>query len=200
MCSIIAFSGEYDKDIIEKIAFNSRVRGLHSFGYSFALNKKVLVKKFLKYNDFLKSLNTDKPDKFIAHFRYSTSGDYLEEDNNQPLILNNKSLVFNGVIDMGTKKDLEKKYNCTLNSSNDGEISLIEYLKSDENLIQFIKNKTFAGAFLSKDNIKVIRNTLRPCYIGENKENKIVVSTKDIAIRSGLNNIKILKQNTFYEI
>mgnify|MGYP000618844717 CR=1 FL=1 len=47
----------------------------------------------------------------IYHNRYSTSGDYKNHENNQPIFNNELSLVFNGVLDMGTKKQIENKYN-----------------------------------------------------------------------------------------
>ena len=44
MCSVIAAAGEWDIETIEKILFYSRIRGLHSFGYSFVENKTIKTK------------------------------------------------------------------------------------------------------------------------------------------------------------
>ena len=46
----------------------------------------------------------------IYHNRYSTSGDFKNHLNNQPIEIGDTSLCFNGVIDMGTKSQMEEKY------------------------------------------------------------------------------------------
>ena len=85
MCSVIGFFGRYNKELLTKVFFNSRIRGLHAFGYAYYNEQDLQVKKFLDYDNFVASINEDKPNKFIAHFRYSTSGDYNNQENNQPL-------------------------------------------------------------------------------------------------------------------
>lgn len=200
MCSIIAYNGKYNKEIVEKICFNSRIRGLHSFGYSYIYKCSIITLKYLDYKKFVKSLNENKPEKFIAHFRYSTSGDYKEKINNQPIQIGDTSMVFNGVIDMGTKQEMEQKYNCSMITENDGELAILEKKKGNEFLKQFIQQKTFAGAFLDLKKIQVIRNENRPCYVGLYNDAKIVASTKDILQRSGVINFKELTENKFYEL
>lgn len=200
MCSIIGYNGDYNQELVEKLCFNSRIRGLHSFGYSYYDKEELVVEKFLDYNLFLKSLNKTKPTKFIAHFRYSTSGDYKNQTNNQPLKIDNTSLVFNGVIDMGTKSEMEEKHNVKMFSDNDGELALLKKSQSDEVLIDFITDKTFAGIFLEKNKIKAIRNDNRPCYKGMFEKIKIIVSTKDILLRSGVNEFEELEPKVFVEL
>tara|TARA_R110000744_G_scaffold275082_1_gene388041 strand:+ start:1418 stop:2020 length:603 start_codon:yes stop_codon:yes gene_type:complete len=200
MCSIIGYSGEYEKELVEQIMFNSRVRGLHSFGYSFFEGGNIKCKKFLNYKAFLTSLNKDEPTKFIAHFRYSTSGDYLSEENNQPIFKDNTAMVFNGVIDMGSKTEMEAKYNTKLKTCNDGEVALNIFNKNTEDLKEFIKNKTFAGLFLRDNKITAIKNSLRPCYLGSKKGIKVICSTKDILIRAGVTDIKSLKSMSYNEL
>lgn len=198
MCSIIGFNSEiFDAELVSKICYNSRIRGLHSFGYSFFDGSKNIVKKFLKYENFTSSLLNDKPLKFIAHFRYSTSGDFENEINNQPILKDNISLVFNGVIDMSSKKSMELKYKVKLETENDGELALIKKIEGNENLENLIRGKTFAGAFLDKNEICVVRNDNRPCYIGFIDNCKIVASTKDILKRSGVNQIQSVKPYQF---
>jgi glutamine phosphoribosylpyrophosphate amidotransferase len=200
MCSIIGYSGEYKKSLVNDILKNSRIRGLHSFGYCFFENKQIKIFKFLDYNDFLKSINKNKPNKFIAHFRYSTSGDYKVEKNNQPIKKQNTALVFNGVLDMGTKRDMEEIHNVILETDNDGELALIKYNESDNSVLDFIKNKTFAGIFINENEIKALRNKNRPAYVGFYDDIKIITSTKDILQRSSVLNFIEIPKNNFYVI
>ena len=63
MCSVIGFSGQYESFTLEKIFFNSQIRGIHAFGYAFFCDKELIVKKHFNYNDFLKSIHNEKPNK-----------------------------------------------------------------------------------------------------------------------------------------
>lgn len=99
MCSIVGYDGEFNKVLVNRILKNSRIRGLHAFGYSYFENEILKVFKFLDYKEFINHINTTRPNCFIAHFRYSTSGDYLKLNNNQPLAKNDIALAFNGVLD-----------------------------------------------------------------------------------------------------
>ena len=201
MCSIVGWNGLFDPELVGRICFNSRIRGLHSFGYSYVVSGKVKVKKFLDYDKFLGSLTLDKPNKFIAHFRYSTSGDYKNQQNNQPVLRHNESMVFNGVLDMRTKEEMEMFYSVKMETENDGELALIKKTISDLDFIEITKGKTFAGAFIdSKQNIKVFRNLKRPAYIGKKNGAKILASTADILTRSGVLEMESLAPNNITEL
>jgi len=201
MCSIIGYKGEFDFELVKKICDNSRIRGLHSFGYSYTKNNEILTFKFNSYLKFIDSLKSNSPNIFIAHFRYSTSGDYKNHLNNQPITKQNKSLVFNGVIDMRCKKEIESCYKIKLQTDNDGELALIAKLESDIKFTELIKGKSFAGLFLDQnDNIDVFRNKKRPCWIGYVNQNKIVASTKDILNRTGLVDCKIINSDKIYTL
>jgi len=201
MCSIIGWNGNFDDDVVERLCYNSRIRGLHSFGYSYNYKGNIISKKFLKYEYFVNSLKDVKPNKFIAHFRYSTSGDYKDQDNNQPITKDNVSMVFNGVLDMRSKKEMQEHYKINMTTDNDGELAIIHKLKSDTLFIDFVKNKSFAGAFLnSGGEIQVFRNINRPAHIGEYKGAKVLASTKDILNRSGIKKTKILDCNKFIKL
>lgn len=200
MCSIIAYKGDYNKELVEKICFNSRIRGLHSFGYSYVDGDCIITLKYFTYESFLNSLNGNKPKKFIAHFRYSTSGDYKEQVNNQPIQIGGTSMVFNGVIDMGTKNEMEERYDCSMITENDGELAILKKNEGDDVLKNFLQDKTFAGAFLDLKKLQVIRNENRPCYLGTHKGVSIVASTKDILQRSGVDEFEELEANKVYEL
>lgn len=203
MCSIIAVSGNWDEEIVKKIMQNSRIRGLHSFGYSFVEKNKIQNFKFIDYDQFLKSLIQKKPIKFIAHFRYSTSGDWKVIENNQPILLDDFCLAFNGVIDMSSKSEMEKKFEVQMETENDGEIAIIKYKQGKDSFLNFINEnkRTFAGVFLNKENeITAIKNNLRPLSISKDKKATYLASTSDILLRSGLKSYEKLKPNKFYEI
>jgi glutamine phosphoribosylpyrophosphate amidotransferase len=181
MCSVIGFRGKYDEDLLNKIFLYSRIRGLHSFGYSF-YNPELTTKKFLSYESFLSSIHNDRPNLFIAHFRYSTSGDYLEPNNNQPLQDKDISIAFNGVISQGTKEDMEETYNVELAGENDGYVLLKKYEE-----IEFKNsNITYAMVGLKSKKLLALRNKRRPLWYKETEDKIIVCSTKDILVRSGI--------------
>jgi glutamine phosphoribosylpyrophosphate amidotransferase len=196
MCSIVAYKGKFDAALILDIFKYSRIRGLHSFGYSYVSGNNIVTKKFLSYDDFCATIQIDSPDAFIAHFRYSTSGDYKLHVNNQPIVKKNVAMVFNGVIDMRTKQQMENAYCLEMETDNDGEIALLERIKGKESVLKFIANKTFAGAFLHEDEtIEILRNNKRPCHIGRHMNAKIVASTKDILNRAGIDVTSIVDEN-----
>lgn len=203
MCSIIAVSGNWEEEILKQIMKNSRIRGLHSFGYSFVEKNKIQNFKFIDYDQFIHSLIQKKPNKFIAHFRYSTSGDWKVIENNQPIFLDDFCLAFNGVIDMSSKTEMEKKFNVEMKTENDGEIAILKYKEGKDAFLNFINEnkRTFAGVFLNNQNeITAIKNNLRPLSISKHENATYIASTTDILHRSGLKNNEKLKPNKYYEI
>lgn len=197
MCSIIGYKGKFKSDVVNRLLDNSRIRGLHSFGYAFYDNGTLVNKKYLDYQLFKKGLLSDKPNLFIGHFRYSTSGDFNDPDNNQPLYCEDVALAFNGVISQKTKPEMEKEYNMSLKSDNDGYILLSKYNDKD-----FISNPniSFAMVCLRDNKLLALRNPNRPLHQFENPEITVFASTKDILNRSGLNNTVELKPYIQYVI
>lgn len=193
MCSVIGYKGQYDEELLEKIFQYSRIRGLHSFGYSY-YNPELTTKKFLDYWEFMESIHKDKPNLFIAHFRYATSGDFFDERNNQPITLNSISVAFNGVISQGTKSEMEEEYNLTLPAENDGYILLQKY--KDREFLQ--SDITYAMVGLKDKRLFGIRNERRPLWYKFSEDRVIVSSTADIMIRSGLENPTELNPITEY--
>jgi glucosamine 6-phosphate synthetase-like amidotransferase/phosphosugar isomerase protein len=204
MCGIVGYSCENPKQnhiqILQDIIAESSIRGIHSFGYSFVKDKKLITRK---YHD-LKEVKLPLTNKIIYHNRYSTSGDFKNHKNNQPIHIDNMSLVFNGVIDMRTKKQMENAYNIFMETDNDGEI-LIQRCGNDKKLIERFVNDirgSFAGIILDeKENLFVIRNKKRPCWILEYDNAKFVASTRDIFKRVDNTFMpKPLEANKIYEI
>ena len=165
MCGVVAYYSEKpdSSDIknINNLIQQSKIRGLHSFGISYLNDNKI---KTQKTND-IQDLKIPETNLLIFHNRYTTSGDYKKPINNQPLELNETYLAFNGVIDMGTKKEMEAKHKLTMKSSNDGELFL-HYLKNKnaESIINDLKC-SFAGAYIKNNKIYCIRNNYRPLWV-----------------------------------
>jgi glutamine phosphoribosylpyrophosphate amidotransferase len=191
MCAIIGFTGSFDDDVITKVLYNSRIRGLHAFGYAFYdSNGSMRIRKFLDYNHFVENLLQDRPNTFIAHFRYSTSGDYMIEENNQPLQYGDFVFAFNGVISQKTKAEMESDTGITLPSDNDGYILAHNINMGDK--LNWLSSSSISYALVGLKNGKLvsIRNKMRPMYLSVQENYSIIVSTKDIFKRSGINSYK----------
>lgn len=181
MCAIIGFISDNPTaiavEILKKVFIESKIRGMHAYGYA-AVQQGVLMEH--KSNG-LKSLlvTIDKPTRLIGHCRYSTSGDYKDMNNNQPLRFGDEYLVFNGVIDMRTKAEMEAAYNIKMQSDNDGEIML-----QAENRIAMLKSGiTFSGLTLKSHALAFFRNEGRPAYKATRYGATYIASTADILRR-----------------
>ena len=155
-------------------------RGTHCFGVSYFKDNALITKKMLNLNmdELLNDFETSNSDKIIFHNRYSTSGDWKNMENNQPLTFGNTSIVMNGVIHMGTKIELEKEFDEILTTENDTETVLLKFVRGDS-IETFLKNNTscsLAAIFLTTK-INYIRNNKRPLYLFKHPDYKIVVST-----------------------
>ena len=185
MCSIIGYKGKFKEELVSKLLDESRIRGIHAFGF-YSHEYDLKTTSYTKFKDVL--LNT-RPDMFVAHMRYSTSGTADVIENNQPLVRYDgqmTALVFNGVISQLDKKNMEFKYQADIPSDNDGWI-LMKYLHDEEFLHD--KSITLATTYIQDDNLYAYRNKLRPMYYNIQEDNTVVIaSTNDILERAGLNN------------
>ena len=182
MCGVVGFSCKSPKkkhiDILYELIQQSKIRGLHSFGYSYVDNE---IRTRKRHN--IKNINLPLSDKIIYHNRYSTSGDYKDINNNQPIYNNEVSLVFNGVLDMGTKEEIESRYDIEMSTDNDAEIVIHKCGSNKEKLKSFIKETagSFAGLVLTRSNeLLAIRNANRPLWKLELLGAVYIASTKDI--------------------
>lgn len=192
MCSVIGYKGKFDKDLVGNLLDESRVRGVHAFGWS----SDDYTFKSCNYDKFKKSLLDYRPELFVAHLRYSTSGDYRKQENNQPLVKDNTSIVFNGVISQLTKSEMEAQFDTTLPSYNDGWL-LLDNIDEEE----FLSNSRFtiATTYHNGESLFAFKNNHRPLYYNSNPNRVVVASTNDIMIRSGLNKNIPLKPYSKYE-
>lgn len=165
MCGVIGYLGQPDEEVWLRLIVQSKVRGLHAFGEQ-------------RVNG-----------AGIAHTRYATSG-----KTDQPLSLKGVTMAFNGVIDMGTKIQMEKRWSLKLETDNDGEI-IMQKVRSVKNLLdekllaKFVDEMkgSYAGLWLTADKFIAIRNAARPLWESRPHSNVVYfASTKDILLRSGL--------------
>lgn len=182
MCGVVGYSCSDPKkehfEILNRIIDQSKIRGLHSFGYSFFDGEVVTI----KYHDINK-VEFPFTNKIIYHNRYSTSGDYANHDNNQPIAVGNASLVFNGVLDMRTKQEMEEHYQTEMETDNDGELILKLCGSDPDKIQQYVQNTTgsFAGLVLTENNKMIaVRNGNRPLWRLNHSGAIFYASTRDI--------------------
>lgn len=201
MCGVIAYSNPEPepKDFVTlaRIFEESAVRGIHAFGVSWlpANHKNIETRKFFsveKMSAFiLEQLREEKPRAVIGHNRYSTSGDWHDEKNNQPLFLleSNTAMAFNGVIDQSPESEWPARYGYNFATENDGEIALRKWAESPTEFLKWFAAQrfSFAGAFLDWGGVRLVRNGGRPLWGVDVEGANFAASTVDILRRSGIN-------------
>jgi glutamine phosphoribosylpyrophosphate amidotransferase len=207
MCGVLGFYSNkcinaVDKTILAKLFYQSKIRGLHSFGFSYlSLNKIKTFKSNSIQQLELQIASLENTFSLIGHNRYSTSGDYLIMNNNQPIHLDELSLVFNGNISMRTKKENEELFNEKLITDNDGELAL-NRIKKGLDLKQFLSNKhiSFAGLFIKEGKTFAYRNDRRPLHYSIINNSVFIASTSDIFKRATGTSSKELNPNQLIEL
>ena len=160
MCGVIGYmpieeaSGR--SEAFGNLMRESRIRGMHAYGI---YQRECLHSTVLE--QIIAAFDPNYP--AVAHCRYSTSGDWQELKNAQPILVDDVALVFNGVISMKTKEEYEAEFNIKCNVDNDGEIFLRQELCSDAEFIRDMKG-SFAGCILENGTLYVGRNARRPLW------------------------------------
>lgn len=205
MCGILGVKFERKDDItvsfIKQLMIELKIRGTHSFGISFQHNGEYQEHKIVPetptnciniINYLLEQFINSSSYSFIFHNRYSTSGDYHDTTNNQPIVIDGfGAIAVNGVLSMATKKEMETEFNVKLSSENDSEIFLRK-LEQDipiKDTLEKYPACSYAGIVLKDNKITGIRNNKRPLYYGEFGNCKYFISTYDSIQRAkGMNN------------
>lgn len=177
MCGIVGWLGSVNPELIKRVVEESKVRGLHNLG------------KF--------ELKTAG----IYHTRYCTSG-----KDHQPIIRNNAALVMNGVIHMGTKKEMEKTFEMNLMSDNDAELLLVALTSNKQRSFGQLMNipvwerASIAALMLKNGKLFAMRNDRRPLWMIEKAGSVLLASTQDIFKRAGAEwkKAKLLEPNRTY--
>ena len=196
MCAVVGGSGAFIPELVSRLLHNSRLRGVHSFGYSFYLGKDIITRKFVDFKEFHNSIQKEAPEKFIAHFRYSTSGDYKNPDNNQPLQSEDTAIAFNGVISQKSKKEIEVEYGVEMPSDNDGHVLLQKYKDKSFRATQKV---TYAAIGLADGKLFALRNSKRPLWQSVGSKVTLFASTKDVFVRSGVKDCELIQSGAIYE-
>ena len=135
MCGIIGYKWDganptLTKAFVEALLVRSQMRGCHATGIAWAENGKLQsLKRPLQAQAFIytkqwNDLMVNPPRAAILHTRYSTSGDWQNNSNNQPLIDGDLAIVHNGLVSMATKGEFEQAYHVRCETENDSEIIL----------------------------------------------------------------------------
>jgi glutamine phosphoribosylpyrophosphate amidotransferase len=195
MCGVIGYySPELtitDKLYITKLFLESSVRGLHAFGIAWGtLGEPLEVYRSLSIKQVVEKVMEVRvrgTAVIIGHCRYSTSGDWQNIDNNQPLVDRaNNLLVFNGVISMKKKEEFEEEYGRKFSVDNDGEIMLWKLSEGTEAAISLLKRPevSYAGCHYVNRRFTAFRNENRPLHQLKVGISTFIVSTEDIFRRT----------------
>jgi len=168
----------------------SLVRGRHAAGLAQPSPTGPNVHRALHLEaDLLAQFDYTRP--AIAHTRYSTSGDWRTEANNQPIVLGQLALAFNGVIHMGTKAEFEAAFGVTCDTDNDGEVflRLLAQGEKPEEVLRSLSG-SFAGVWLDSGALLAGRNARRPLWRAHALGAHWYASTRDIFRRAGIADVR----------
>jgi len=177
-------------DLVRNVFLESRIRGMHATGLSYAKNGKVVTLKepvpapdFSPLSNLEQMVNEDGNLYLIGHCRYSTS----DLRYNQPIQINDKvSVVHNGVISQELPENWEKLYGYTTETHNDTEL-INHTLDAGLNPLNEWTDSSMAVIELHSDGFMTwYRNGKRPLYKTTLENGYIITSTKDIAKRAGI--------------
>lgn len=192
MCGVIALvSQKFDEKSIEmtlSLINESKIRGLHAFGLAYQIdNQPIEVRKCVQIPtiDEFRHLK-NRSVRLIYHNRYSTSGDWHNENNNQPIyIAPDIAVAVNGVISMAPSQEWFEQFGVKCSSENDGEI-FARILQQGRDPAEFVNSLTgsFAGVFLWTGGLWALRNERRPLWRCVVNNSTIIASTSDIITRA----------------
>lgn len=195
MCGVIALVTQdqptpRDKADIAAILIESGIRGLHACGMALCepgvnpvIERRHSPGELAKWVDGVKLSRVT-----IGHTRYSTSGDWRDHRNNQPLCLDGHVLAFNGVIDMAPRQQWAKSPDGKeYETDNDGEI-LLRKLFAGQDWTGWVSDSafSFAGVLWDGQRCIVHRNPNRPLWFCKTDRRMLVASTRDILLRAGV--------------
>lgn len=189
MCGVIGMATSEPRAehqaLLRRLFVESRVRGIHAFGFSFWDGESVVTRRFLSVKDCVEAVPRGIT-RLIGHCRYSTSGDHRTPANNQPIQIGQAALAFNGVVSMASKAEYERQYDRRYATENDGEIVLDKLIRGDD-WRRFVADGrfSFAGLALERDRLTAIRNVRRPLYRCNREGAVFFASTADIFRRAG---------------
>ena len=196
MCGVIGAFLERptleDFDKLKRVFIESSIRGLHATGLSYLQDGKIYTIKeavparnFEALDRLHHFIDSDSNLYMIGHCRYSTS----DLEFNQPIANDNIAIVHNGVISQELPENWKELYGYDCTTKNDSELILrcIEAGKTPTS--EFADMSMSVVELHSNRTMNHYRNGKRPLYVSTMPNGRIVTSTRDIAIRSGLSNV-----------
>ena len=187
MCGVIGVHGHAPVDLIRNLFIETQIRGRHATGVSYWKNDKVnTIKEPIPAEEFLDKYNPEDwyecdSITMIGHCRYSTS----DLQYNQPIANDTRAIVHNGVITQSLPETWKKTYGYKCEGKNDTELLFHSWNPKEW------EDSSIACIMLENDSINWYRNGKRPLWQAETNDYRVITSTKDIAIRSGLHPLRI---------
>jgi glutamine phosphoribosylpyrophosphate amidotransferase len=194
MCGVIgacfAAPKPAELDLLVEVFLQSQIRGKHATGMTWLqggvlktikepVPAEVFVERHLQ--DPSQYLNEDGNLYLIGHCRYSTS----DLEYNQPLATQDLALVHNGVISQELPENWESLYEVACETKNDTEL----LLRKRGNPFRDWLDSSIAAVELHADRTMIAyRNGKRPLYLTKVNNGQLITSTRDIALRSGVEN------------
>jgi hypothetical protein len=208
MCGIVGYK-LYNTDrahdafkVFERLMIEAQVRGKHASGVSWVEGptwqqgevktfKAPICAEALLETAGWTDLSCKIPKTMIGHCRYSTSGDWHDNNNTQPLSTPQLAIVHNGLVSMATKEEFEADYKIDTETANDSEIFLRHALKGTIaeafRKVYEVAPPIFACGFLDYlGSIYLMRDHLRPLWMFDCPELSMqgFASTQDIIMRA----------------
>lgn len=189
MCGVIGIYlknvEEEDLAFIERLFYESEIRGKHATGLSFLINGQIKtfkqsapVSEFFDNVDLYDCINEDGNVYMIGHTRYSTS----DLKYPQPISTGRISVVHNGVITQEPKENW--MYKCE--TSNDSELIVRSFEFDSHPFIDFPESSMAVCSLTTDKKITAFRNHERPLWFAMHPKGIVFTSTADIARRAGL--------------
>ena len=191
---------------IEQLFLESQIRGVHATGFTFLDEQadgsfRLKTEKapgsalrLLSESKVWESCKSNPPRILVGHTRYSTSGDWEDNRNNQPLATKKYALVHNGLVSMATPEEYAQLYEVPVVTENDSEIILKSIMLSEGDVsgammrINKVHPPVFACGLIDaqQKSLKVWRDNLRPLWIFYIAKWDMIgfASTKDIVKRA----------------
>lgn len=206
MCGVVGFHSKTPTDehvaLICRLFDESKIRGLHAFGATILKDGKLQTFKSFDVKDLKRWIRLqDRFETLIGHTRYSTSGDYNDHSNNQPIHVEDSSVVFNGVITQATKDVYQNEFGESYITDNDGEIFLTKFRKKqDWKSFVFDGRFSFAGIVMNNHRAYALRNKNRPLWFASRDSGNFIASTENIFKRSGFNSAQEIQPGVIHSL
>lgn len=200
MCGVIGIhSKKANVALIEEIFRQSMVRGKHATGVSwlrdgtiYTIKEGIPAEEFIEKHDFNQFVNEDGGVYLIGHIRYSTSDIRF----NQPFSDGEISIAHNGVI----SQEPVEQWKYKTETSNDSEMILRSFQEGQHPLVDFPISSMAVCVLREDKTITGFRNEARPLWLSQDADGVYFTSTKDIAVRSGLNESEKCSMYTSYTV